>query len=265
MGERTFGRRAILTGAAGAMALLAIRPAGAVLVAADDTRLTTATVTFPGASGELSGYLVRPAGIETRLPAVIVVHESRGLTAHVEDVARRIGLAGFMALAPDLLSTSGGTPPDTAEGRKAVSSLPTDPLVADLVAAMVYLRLRPDCGDRIGAMGFGWGASLVGRFAAAAPALAAGVIYYGRLPPPGDAERIRTPLLVHQAVMDAKTNEGTEAFQVAMATARTRLTVQRYEGADQGFFNDTARGRYSGQAAEDSWAQTVAFLKETLG
>lgn len=258
-------RRVVLALATVAAATGLGRSAGAVLVAPDDNRIRSEQVGYPGASGDLKGFLARPAGVETRLPSVIVVHESRGMHPHVEDVARRVALAGFMALAPDLLSAQGGTPDDADRARELVNALASNVVVADLVASMVYLRQRPDGGPRVGALGFGWGASAVGRLVTAAPSLNAAVMVYGRPPPDRDVARIRTPLMLHQAALDKKTNEGVAAFETAAKAARLRYTLVVHAGVDNGFFNDTNLGRFNARAAEAVWTQTVAFLKQTLG
>jgi carboxymethylenebutenolidase len=251
-------------GGAATQAVLA-RPAGAVLVAADDARLRAETVTFPAASGEMQGYLVRPAGFDGRLPAVIVVHESSGLHPHIRDVARRIGLAGYMALAPDLLSTRGGTPVDSAAARAQIAELDSDPVVADLVSAMIYLRLRPDCGERVGALGFGWGGGAAARLATVAPSLSAAVVFYGRTPSAKEAARISTPILIQAAALDTKTNERLPEFEDALKASGQRYAVQTYPGVGYGFLNDTVPNRYNARAAEEAWAATVEFLKSTLG
>lgn len=253
------GLAVTIAGAAGA------RPAGAVLVAPDDDRLRGEWVTYTAASGDLKALLVRPAKVETRLPSVIVVHESRGMHPHVEDVARRIALAGFMALAPDLLSAQGGTPEDADAAREQVGNLVSDTVVADLVAGMIYLRQRPDAGQRVGAIGFGWGGNIVGRLATTAPSLTAAVTVYGRPPQEQNAWRIKMPLLLHQAALDSKTNEGIPAFEAAAREARVRYTLVIHEGVDYGFFNDTNLSRYNARAAEALWTQTIEFFKQTLG
>jgi carboxymethylenebutenolidase len=234
-------------------------------VAPDDSRLATEPVAYPGASGEVRGYLARPAAASGPLPAVIVVHENRGLHQHIEDVARRVALAGYMALAPDLLSAQGGTPTDIDDARALVSDMPPDPVVADLVAAYTYLRLRADCAARVGAVGFGWGGAMVARLLASAPAVVGGVVFYGRTPPRGEAVRINGPLLLHYAALDRKSNEGLPALEAALQEARARYTLHVYEGVSQGFFNDTVQSKFNARAADLAWTRTVEFLKQSLG
>ncbi|HMR30355.1 MAG TPA: dienelactone hydrolase family protein [Geminicoccaceae bacterium] len=263
---RGLDRRRAVAGLAGlALGGLAAPPAGAVLVAPDDARLASQAVEYPGATGMVHGYLVRPAQVSDPLPAVIVVHENRGLHPHIEDVARRVALAGYMALAPDLLSARGGTPDDTDRAREMVAALAPDPVVADLVSAHTYLRLRPDCGARVGALGFAWGGAIVARLLSTAPAIAGGVVFYGRTPPDAEAARIRGPLLLHYAALDGKSNEGLPAFEAALDAAGARYTLHIYEGVNQTFFNDTIQTRYNARAADLAWSRTVDFLKQTLG
>lgn len=257
-------RRALVTLAA-VVATGIPRSGRSVLVAPDDQRLRTETVSYPGASGRLQGYLVRPAGFADRLPSVLVVHESVGLHPHIADLTRRLGLAGYMALAPDLLSTRGGTPSDPAEARETVNALPADAVLADLVATMIYLQTRPDGGDRVGALGLGWGGGMCLRLATVAPVLAAVVAFYGRPPKPDDAARIRSPLLLHYAALDSKTNEAVPVFETALRDAGVRYALHSYAGVNQGFTNDAVPSRYNAREAELAWTRTVEFLKRTLG
>lgn len=263
---RGLDRRRAVAGLAGlALGGLTAAPARAVLVAPDDARLASEVVSYPGATGSIRSYLVRPAAVADPLPAVIVVHENRGLHPHIEDVARRVALAGYMALAPDLLSTRGGTPGDPDHARQIVAELAPDPVVADLVSAYTFLRLRPDCGGRVGALGFAWGGAIVARLLSSAPAIAGGVVFYGRTPPEAEAARIRGPLLLHYAALDQKDNEGLPAFEATLDKAGATYTLHMYEGVNQTFFNDTVQSRYNARAADLAWTRTIDFLKRTLG
>lgn len=257
-------RYALATLAAVAASVLP-RRGGSVLVAPDDERLHTEIVSYPAASGRMQGYLVRPAGFTDRLPSVLVVHESAGLHPHIADLARRIGLAGYMALAPDLLSTRGGTPSDPAEVREVINALPADAAVADLVATMVHLQARADGAERVGALGLGWGGGMSLRLATVAPILAAVVAFHGRPPKLDDVARIRASLLLHYAALDNKTNEAVPAFESALREAGVRYALHRYAGVNQGFTNDAVPSRYNAREAELAWGRTVEFLKRTLG
>ncbi len=148
----------------------------------NDARLTTSSITFPGATGSVRGYLARPAG-DQKLPGVIVIHENRGLMPHIEDVTRRVALSGYVALAPDLMSASGGTPDDEDKARVEFAKVDLAVARKDAVAAIASLKSRPDIGGRIGAVGFCWGGGMVNYLATAVPDLGAGVVYYGRTPP----------------------------------------------------------------------------------
>jgi carboxymethylenebutenolidase len=266
MDGRGIDRRQALAGIVGMAAGMAMSAqANAVLVAADDARIKAEAVQYPGASGDVHGYLARPAEAAGPLPAVIVVHENRGLHPHMLDVARRVALAGYMAFAPDLLSAQGGTPADSDRARELIGGLEPDPVVADLVSAYTYLRLRPDCSTRVGAMGFGWGGGIVARLLSSAPALAGGVVFYGRTPPAAEAGRIKGPLLLHYAALDEKSNEGLPALETALKEARARYTLYVYEGVNQSFFNDTVQSRFNARAADLAWGRTVDFLKQSLG
>jgi carboxymethylenebutenolidase len=257
------GAAALLAAAANPLASGSAR---AALVAPDDQRLVVQEIRFPGASGMVPAYLARPAAAGAgRLPAVIVVHENRGLDGHIQDVARRTALAGFMAIAPDLLSPAGGTPDDPKAARELLNGMDTDPLLADLVATLVTTRMRGDCSGSVGAVGFGWGGGMVNRLATVAHSLDAGVVFYGRIPRADEVERIRTPLLLHYGALDTKLDEGLPAFEEGLKAAKVDYTLNVYPGVNQSFNNDTSRSRYNAQAATLAWDRTVAFLKRTLG
>src|SRR5262245_53513173 len=193
-------RLATLAGGMGsALALLPLlqaNKAAAAQVPADDQRLQTEPVSFPGPDGELRGYLARPAGTR-RLPAVIVIHENRGLNPHIEDVARRAALAGFVALAPDFLSRVGGTPENEDQAREQIGKLDADWTLRAAVAAADWLRAGERSTGHVGAVGFCWGGGLVGRLATADPKLDAAVVFYGRVPPLADVPKIKAQLLLN--------------------------------------------------------------------
>jgi carboxymethylenebutenolidase len=261
-----------LTRAAGSTAAaLAVLPllendyAHAAIVAADDPRLVAERIAFAGTSGEVMGYLVRPSGVEGRLPAVLVVHENRGLNPHIEDVARRAALAGFLALAVDFLSPAGGTPGDADKARDMIAALDAAATVANAVAAVAFLKSHPLSSGKVGAVGFCWGGGLVNQTAVHAPDLAAAVPFYGRVPEAADVPRIKARLLLHYAGLDERINEGIPGFRAALDAAGTQYTLYMYEGVNHAFHNDTAGARYDKAAADLAWQRTVDFLKETLG
>ena len=236
--------------------------AQAALVAADDPRVKAETVTFPSPNGEISGYLVKPAEASGKLPAVVVVHENRGLNPHIQDVARRVALAGFLVLAVDFLSPAGGTPKDEDKAREMIGALDPAKAVADGVAAVAYLKSRPDSNGKVGAVGFCWGGGMVNRLAVNAPDLTAAVAYYGPQPDPKDVPRIKAQLMLHYAGKDERINAGIAAYETALKAANIPYTLFIYEGVDHAFNNDTNAARYNKEAADLAWGRTVAFLKK---
>jgi carboxymethylenebutenolidase len=260
-------RLAQLTGStAAAMALVSLLEANqarAALVAPDDQRLETGRTTYPGRMGDVKAYMARPKGA-AKLPAVIVIHENRGLNAHIEDVARRAALEGFLALAPDLLSPMGGTPANEDTARDMIGKLDGQQTVQNLIAAITFLETHAQGNGKVGAMGFCWGGGMVGELAVNAAALDAGVVYYGRQPKAAEVEKIKAPLLLQYAGQDARINEGIPAFEEALKKSNKPYTLYIYEGAQHAFNNDTGEARYNKSAAEQAWSRTIAFLKEHL-
>ena len=258
------GRLARLTGgAAAAAAMLPLLESGgarAAQVAADDARLETARVTYPGEAGETKAYSARLKE-KTRLPGVIVIHENRGLNAHIEDVARRLALEGFLALAPDLLSPLGGTPADEDAARELIGKLDGAATVKNLQAAITHLARHPQGNGKVGAVGFCWGGGMVGALAVNAPDLGAGVVYYGRQPKAEDVPRIKAPLLLHYAGLDTRINEGVAPFEAALKQAGRTYTLHMYDGAEHAFNNDTSTARYKPEAATLAWTRTVEFFR----
>ncbi|MDQ2634591.1 MAG: dienelactone hydrolase family protein [Pseudomonadota bacterium] len=244
--------------------LLAADPAAAEIVAADDARLKGEDVSWPGATGDMMGYLVRPADQSGKLPAVIVIHENRGLNAHIRDVARRVALEGFVALAPDYLSPLGGTPADEDKAREMIGQLDPAQTVADGVATVEFLKGHELGTGKVGAMGFCWGGGAVNNLAAATPDLAAGVAYYGRQADAADVPNIQAALLLHYAGQDERINAGIDAYKNALEAAGKDFTIHVYEGAQHAFNNDTSSARYDKEAADLAWGRTIAFFKEKL-
>jgi carboxymethylenebutenolidase len=268
MDRRTFlDRLAVLAGGAPAAAavlpLLAADPAKAAIVSPDDPRLTTGRVTWAGPDGTLAGYLARPRDAG-RLPAVIVIHENRGLNPHIEDVTRRMALDGFLALGVDMLSRDGGTPSDEDLARTMIGRLDRERTVARLASAIPFLASHPNGTGRVGAIGFCWGGLMVNALAAAAPDLAAGVAYYGRQIPAEQVHGIRAALLLHYAEHDAGVNAGIEAYTAALRAAGKRFEAHTYPGTQHAFNNDTSAARYNAEAAALAWQRTVAFLRGHL-
>jgi carboxymethylenebutenolidase len=260
-------RLAQLTGSTAAaialVPLLEANQARAAQVSPEDPRLETGRTPYAGAAGDIKAYIARPKGAG-KLPAVIVIHENRGLNPHIEDVTRRIALEGFLVLAPDLLSPAGGTPENEDAARDMIGKLDGQQTVKNLVSAITFLEKHANGNGKVGAVGFCWGGGMVGDLAVNAPDLDAGVVYYGRQPKAPDVEKIKAPLLLHYAEQDARINEGIPAFEEALKKANKPYTIYIYEGAQHAFNNDTSEARYNKSAAEQAWARTIAFFKEHL-
>lgn len=233
-------------------------------VAPDDEATETSRVTYPSPDGhgEVDAYLVRPAGAEGALPAVLVVHENRGLNPYIEDVARRLGKAGFIALAPDGLTSVGGYPGNDDEGRELQSSVDPARLMNDFFAGFEYLSAREDTTN-VGAVGFCYGGGVVNALAVAYPELGAAVPFYGRQPPAEDVAGIEAPLLIKLAGLDERINAGWPAFRDALEAADKSYTVHIYPDVNHGFHNDTTP-RYDEAAAKLAEERTIAFFKEHL-
>jgi carboxymethylenebutenolidase len=244
--------------------LLAANPAAAEIVPADDLRLKGEDISWPGATGDMMGYLVHPAGQTGKLPAVIIIHENRGLNAHIRDVARRVALEGFVALAPDFLSPLGGTPADEDKAREMIGQLDPGQTIVNGVATVDFLQDHELGTGKVGAMGFCWGGGAVNNLAVASPDLAAGVAYYGRQANAEDAAKIQAALLLHYAGQDERINAGIDAYKAALEAAGKDFTIYIYDGAQHAFNNDTSTARYDKKAADLAWERTIAFFKEKL-
>jgi carboxymethylenebutenolidase len=231
----------------------------------DDPRIRTDMVTFesPKGNGPTKGLLARPAGGGKR-GAVVVVHENRGLNPYVADVARRLAVAGFTALAPDGLSSLGGYPGDDEQGREMQAKLESGKLLMDFIAAFEYLKSDADSNGRIGVVGFCFGGTVANSMAVMLPDLAAAVPYYGSAPKAEDVARIKAPLLIHHGALDTRLVQGLPAFEAALKAGGKSYEAFLYPGANHGFHNDTTP-RYDKEQAELSWERTVAFFRKNLG
>lgn len=228
------------------------------------THLHTEEVSYEGKTGPVRAYLARPDG-EGKHPAVIVIHENRGLQPHIEDVTRRAAAEGFLALAPDALSPLGGTPEDEDEARSLIGQLDAEDTVANMVAAVRYLQTHPQSTGKVGCTGFCWGGGMTNQVAVHAPDLDAAAPYYGRPPDAADVGRIQAPMLLHYAGQDARINAGIPAFIQALEEAGVEYQIYIYPGAQHAFNNDANPGRYHPQAARLAWERTIAFFKDKLG
>ncbi|MFT7772904.1 dienelactone hydrolase family protein [Roseateles sp.] len=255
-------------GPAGAAALLAaLSPdfAAAQQVKPDDARLLARRQAFesPQGTGQVQGYLARPAGVAGRLPAVLVVHENRGLNPHIEDIARRVALAGYVAYAPDALTPLGGYPGNEDDARALFAKLDPAKARADIVAAARGLLTLPDANGKLGVVGFCWGGSLANHVATQLPELAVAVPFYGGAPAAEDVPRIKARLLLHYAASDERINAAWPAYEAALKAAGVRYEMFSYAGTQHGFNNDTTP-RYDPAAAQLAWERTLAAFKTAL-
>src|SRR5437870_346328 len=247
-------------GAAAAAALLPLlENAYADQVSREDARLETGHLEYGG----IRCYVARPKNAAGKIPAVIVIHENRGLNPHIEDVARRAALAGFAAVAPDLLSPQGGTPQDEHQARNRIARLDRGQTVANLVAVVNDFGARPDSG-KIGCIGFCWGGGMANQLAVHSERIAAAAPFYGEVPDALDVPRIKARLLLHYAERDPRINTGVPAYEAALNAAGVQNAIHVYPGTDHAFHNDTAGARYNKEAAELAWSRTIAFLKDAL-
>jgi len=255
----------VVGGAAAALALLPALEAGVgqgPIVAPDDKNLVTGKAEYDAAGTKMTGYLARQVGGKKR-PAVIVISENRGLNAHIEDVARRFAVDGFLAFAPDPLSQFGGTPADPAEVGKLFGSLNAAETAARLAAAVKFLATHAESTGKVGVVGFCWGGGMVNRLAAAGTTLNAGVAYYGSQLPAADVPKISCPLMLHYASEDARINAGIPAYEAALKEHKKTYELFMYEGAGHAFNNNTGT-RYHKEAAELAWKRTLEFFNKYL-
>lgn len=260
-------RLATLTGSvAAAMAIapmLGPNYAHAAMVPADDSRLETKMITFKGVKGDIKAYQAKPKGA-AKLGAVIVIHENRGLNPHIEDVTRRLALEGFVAIAPDMLSPQGGTPPDADKARDMFAKIDLKENTQNLVMIVQALEKNSETNGKVGAVGFCWGGAAVNQLAVNSPDLDAAVPYYGRVPTAEDTAKIKAPILAHYGALDKNINAGIPGFEEALKKNSKKYTLHIYDGANHAFNNDTSADRYHKPSADLAWTRTVGFLKENL-
>lgn len=270
MDRRAFMER--LTGLAGstaaAVALLPVLQndyARAETVKADDPRLVFEDkLAIPGSDAGLVGYLATAKGGVKR-PALVMIHENRGLNPHIRDMTRRGALAGYLTLGIDALSPEGGTPADEDKARDMIGALPADKAAARISAAVRFLASHPQSTGKVGAIGFCWGGAMVNAVAAVEPALGAGCAYYGRQLPAEKVGGIKAALQLHYAGKDERINAGIPAYKAALEAAGKTFEIHLYEGVDHAFNNDTNAARYNAAAAGLAWQRSLAFLARHLG
>ena len=225
-----------------------------------DERLSTGYVEYPGSTGPVKGYFAKPAGAVGQLPAILVIHENRGLNAHIEDVARRAALHGYLALAPDGLTYVGGGLVDQEAARDRFAAADAAKITADVMAGIPYLSGREDCSGKIGAVGFCYGGGVALLCAAREPATSAAVCFYGRALSAEDVAKVKVPVMMHHAGKDERINAMIPDFRAALDAHAVSYSLNMYAGTGHGFHNDTSQARYDESAARLAWQRTVQFF-----
>lgn len=238
---------------------------GGIQIKPGDPRLKSEYVTYqsPKGGGTIKALLSTPADVKKKLGGIVVVHENRGLNPHIEDVARRAALAGFISIAPDALTPLGGYPGNDDAGRELQSKRNRDEMLEDFIAAYDYLKGHKDCNGKVGVVGFCFGGGIANFMAVRIPDLSAAVPFYGGQPAVEDVPKIKAPLLLHYAALDTRVNEGWPAYEAALKANKKEYTVYIYENVNHGFHNDTTP-RYDKAAAELAWKRTIDFFTEKL-
>jgi len=234
-------------------------------VETSDPRIKADFISYdsPKGFGKVRGYLVRPSNLKGKVPGVVVVHENRGLNPYIEDVARRLAVAGFIALAPDGLTPVGGYPGTDEEGKKLQATLDPAKLLQVFIDAFEVLKKNPDCTGKVGVVGFCYGGGVANTMAVRLPDLAAAVPFYGRQPDTLDVPKIKAPLLLHYAALDERINAGWPDYEKALKANHKEFTAYIYPDVNHGFHNDTTP-RYDDAAANLAWKRTIEFLRKKL-
>lgn len=233
------------------------------VTAASGDDLFTERITYPGAAGDMKAYIARPKK-EKKYSAVMVIHENRGLNSHIEDVARRAAMAGYLAIAPDTLSPLGGTPANEDEARAMFSKLDAKQNIINFAKGFNYLNTRKDCNGNMGCVGFCWGGAMANNLAVNIPTLKAAVAYYGSQAKKEDVPKIKSAVQLHYAALDERINAGIPAYEEALKQAGTKYELYIYEGVNHAFHNDTSAARYNEAAAKLSWKRTLDFYEKYL-
>ena len=238
----------------------------AQVIKPEDPRIKVQSVEYdsPKGYGKMRGYLAQPAKAGGKLPAVLVIHENRGLNPHIEDIARRLAVDNFVAFAPDALFPLGGYPGDEEKAREVFPKLDQAKTREDFVAACAWLKARPETSGKLGAVGFCYGGGMVNFLATRAPDLAAGVAFYGSAPNAEDVPRIKAAMLIQSAEVDERINAAWPAYETALKAANVRYERFQYPGTQHGFNNDTTP-RYDAGAAKLAWERTLGHFKKHLG
>lgn len=236
-----------------------------ILIQPTDPRIKSGYINYdsPKGGGSIKGLLSQPSDTKKKLPGIIVVHENRGLNPYIEDVGRRAAIEGFITIAPDALSPLGGYPGNDDDGRELQKKRTREEMLEDFIAAYEYLKSHKDCNGSVGVVGFCFGGWISNMLAVKIPTLKAAVPYYGGQPTKEEAEKIKTPLLLHYAGLDTRVNEGWHAFQEVLNKNKVENTAYFYPNVNHGFHNNTTP-RYDEAAATLSWTRTIDFFKEKL-
>ena len=270
MPRRSFLKRlAEIAGSAAAAAavlpLIETNYAWGQQVSPTDERLEQGYVEYTGTVGPVNAYFAKPANSATALPGILVIHENRGLNAHIEDVARRAALAGYVAVAPDGLSYVGGAPEDQEAARDRFRAADSATITADVIKGIAYLKSRNDCNGKVGAVGFCYGGGVALKCAVADPASDASVLFYGRALTAEQVAQVRVPLMMNYAGDDARVNASIPDFRKALDEHDVAYSVHMYPGTGHGFHNDTSQARYNEAAAKLAWQRSLNFFDHYLG
>ena len=252
-----------LAAAMAVLPMLEVNYARAQTVPPQDDRLITDHITYPGDDCTMKGYLAKPKE-KGKYGTVVVIHENRGLNPHIEDVTRRVALAGFLAIAPDALSPLGGTPTNEDEARNMFGKLDMQKNLNNFMKAFDYAKSLDEANGKTGCVGFCWGGAMANQLAVNVPDLKAAVAFYGRQPDAADVPKIKAALQLHYGALDERINAGIPAFEEALKKAGTKYELYVYEGANHAFHNDTAPTRYNATAAKLAWERTIKLFNDKL-
>jgi carboxymethylenebutenolidase len=258
-------RLALLTGSMTAalqvLPLIEVRAGQGNITSADD--LFTETIQYAGVNGQMEAYVARPKQMKA-YPAVVVIHENRGLNAHIMDVTRRLAKEGYLAIAPNALAPVGGTPANEDEARTLFQQLKQEDSNQNFVLVFDVLKKRPDCNGKLGCIGFCWGGAMANTLAVKVPQLRAAVSFYGRQAAAVDVPQIKAAVQLHYAGLDERVNAGIEVYEKALQDNQIKYELYKYEGAQHAFHNDTAPTRYNEAAAKLAWQRSLTFFNKYL-
>ncbi|MES2795741.1 MAG: dienelactone hydrolase family protein [Bacteroidota bacterium] len=250
-------------GMTAAMAVLPLLESNYAIAQSTEEDLHTEYITYAGVNGEMKAYLARPKA-DGKYPSVVVIHENRGLTPHIEDVARRAAKAGFLAIAPNILSTLNPAPANEDEARAAFGTLKPEENTANFVKAFDFLNTRKDSNGKYGCVGFCWGGAMANSLAVNVPNLKAAVAFYGRQATAAEVPKISAAIQLHYASLDERVNAGIKDYEEALKANNKKYELHMYDGVNHAFHNDTSGARYNEAAAKLAWGRTIEFWKKYL-